>query len=508
MHGQKKPLVLTILDGWGFSPATEGNAIAAARKPTYDSLLREYPNTLVHTSGPFVGLPEGQMGNSEVGHLNIGAGRIIYMDVTRIDLMIASGEFFQNPVLLDSMRHAQEHRLHLMGLCSDGGVHSLLTHLYALLKMAKQEKVEQVFVHCFMDGRDTPPESGAGYVEQLQQQMRQIQVGKIASVSGRYYAMDRDKRWDRVERAYGALVLGNGEKSTDPVAAIRRSYERGTTDEFIEPVTITDQQNQPVGLIRDDDACIFFNFRADRGREMTQALTTDSPPLPSKPKNLHFTTMTQYDKTFHVPFVLTREHPNNILADVMAQLNWKNLRVAETEKYAHVTYFFNGGNEKPYPGESRELVPSPKVATYDLKPEMSAGGITEVVVKAIDKREFDVIVMNFANADMVGHSGKMEPTVRAVEAVDAGLGEIYAALHRSGGSWMITADHGNAEMMIDPITKGPHTYHTTNPVPFILVDEARRPLRQGGALQDIAPTILGFLGEKQPKEMSGKDLCS
>jgi len=509
MQGQKKPLVLTILDGWGYSPAREGNAIAAARKPTYDSLLRQYPNTLIRTSGPSVGLPEGQMGNSEVGHLNIGAGRVIYMDVTRIDRMIASGEFFKNPVLLDSMRHARAHRLHLMGLCSDGGVHSQLAHLYALLKMAKQQGVEQVLVHCFMDGRDTPPESGAGYIEQLQKEMRQIGAGQIASVSGRYYAMDRDKRWDRIERAFGAMVLGNGQKATDPVAAVKRSYERGVTDEFIEPITIVDDRNQPVGLIRDDDACLFFNFRADRGREMTMALTDATLETPSRslaPKNLHFTTMTEYDKTFHVPFVLPREHPNNILADVMAQLNWKNLRVAETEKYAHVTYFFNGGNEQPYPGESREMVPSPKVATYDLKPEMSAAGVTEVVVKAIDQRGFDVIVMNYANADMVGHSGKMAPTVLAVEAVDAGLGEIYAALRRSGGSWIITADHGNAETMIDPITKGPHTYHTTNPVPFILVDETVRPLRSGGALQDISPTILSFLDETQPKEMTGRDL--
>ncbi|MBZ5607783.1 MAG: 2,3-bisphosphoglycerate-independent phosphoglycerate mutase [Acidobacteriia bacterium] len=509
MHNSKKPLVLTILDGWGFSPAREGNAIAAARKPTYDALLRQYPNTLVQTSGPSVGLPEGQMGNSEVGHLNIGAGRVIYMDVTRIDRMIASGEFLQDPVLLAAMRHARAHRLHLMGLCSDGGVHSLLTHLYALLKMAKQEAVEQVFVHCFMDGRDTPPESGAGYLEQLQKELRQTAVGQIASVSGRYYAMDRDKRWDRIERAFGALVLGSGEKFTDPVAAVKRSYERGITDEFIEPVTIVDDRQQPIGRIRDDDACIFFNFRADRGREMTQALTDPALDRPSRslaPKNLHFTTMTEYDKTFRVPFVLPREHPNNILADVMAHLNWKNLRVAETEKYAHVTYFFNGGNEKPYAGESRELVQSPKVATYDLKPEMSAAGVTEAVVKAIDQRGFDVIVMNYANADMVGHSGKMAPTVLAVEAVDAGLGQIYAALKRSGGSWIITADHGNAETMIDPVTKGPHTYHTTNPVPFILIDETQRPLRTGGALQDISPTILGFLGESQPKEMTGRDL--
>ena len=506
---QLKPLVLTILDGWGFSPAVEGNAIAAARKPTYDSLLRDYPSTLVHTSGPYVGLPQGQMGNSEVGHLNIGAGRVIYMDVTRIDLMISSGEFFSHPVLIDTMKHARSHRLHLLGLCSDGGVHSLLTHLYALLRMAREQGVEQVFVHCFMDGRDTPPQSGAGFIEQIQQQMRTIGTGRIASVSGRYYAMDRDKRWERIERAFGAMVLGNGEKAADPVAAVKRSYEKGVTDEFIEPVTIVDPRNEPVGLIRDEDACIFFNFRADRGREMTVALTDDKLEQPSRslaPKNLKYVTMTEYDKTFRVPFVLPREHPDNILANVMAQLNWRNLRVAETEKYAHVTYFFNGGAEKPYPGEEREMVASPKVATYDLKPEMSAEGVAGVVVKAIAQGGFDLIVMNFANADMVGHSGRMDPTVRAVEAVDAGLARIYQALQQHGGSWIITADHGNAETMIDPVTKGPHTYHTTNPVPFIVVNEDRRPLQPNGALQDIAPTVLGILGIEQPREMQGRDL--
>ncbi len=492
-----KPLVLTILDGWGFSPAIEGNAIAAARKPNYDMLLRRHSNTLVHTSGPFVGLPEGQMGNSEVGHLNIGAGRVVHMDVTRLDLMIANGDFFRNETLLASMKHAREHRLHIMGLCSDGGVHSLLTHLYAIVKMARQEGVREVFVHCFMDGRDTPPQSGADFLEQIQKQLREIGVGKIASLAGRYYSMDRDKRWERIERGFGAMVLGDGIRATDPVDAVKRSYERGITDEFIEPVTLVDERNDPVGLIRDDDACIFFNYRADRGREMTEVLTK---------KPLHFTTMTQYDKNFKVPFVLAREHPNNILADVMAQLQWKNLRVAETEKYAHVTYFFNGGNEKAYAGEEREMVPSPKVATYDLKPEMSAGQVKDVVVKAIERGGVDLIVMNFANADMVGHSGQMAPTVRAVEEVDGCLGEIYSALKRAGGSWMITADHGNAEMMIDPVTKGPHTYHTTNPVPFLLVHEENIPLRQGGALQDISPTILSFLGENQPKEMSGKSL--
>jgi 2,3-bisphosphoglycerate-independent phosphoglycerate mutase len=494
-----RPLLLSILDGWGFSPLGEGNAISAAKKPNYDRLLAEYPNTLVYASGPYVGLPEGQMGNSEVGHLNIGAGRMIYMDVTRLDRMIASGEFFQHPVLRAAMQHARTQRLHLMGLLSDGGVHSMNTHLYALLEMAKREGVNDVCVHCFTDGRDTPPESGAGYLEALQKEIRRIGVGRIATISGRYYAMDRDKRWERIERAKSAMTDRSGEKNTDPVAAVKRSYERGVTDEFIEPITIVDSRHEPVGLIRAEDSCIFFNYRADRGRQMTQALIDSA-------LKLHFTTMTQYDKKFVVPFVLPKEHPNNILANVMAGEQWKNLRVAETEKYAHVTYFFNGGNERPYPGEERELVPSPKVATYDLKPEMSAEGITDVVVKAIDGRGFDVIVMNFANADMVGHSGKFEPTVRAVETVDACLGPIYDALKRSGGRWIITADHGNAEMMIDPVTKGPHTYHTTNPVPFIVVDEEKRALRPGGALQDIAPTILGMLHVAQPKEMSGRDL--
>jgi 2,3-bisphosphoglycerate-independent phosphoglycerate mutase len=504
-----KPLILTILDGWGYSPLVEGNAIAAARKPTYDRLLREYPNTLIRTSGPSVGLPEGQMGNSEVGHLNIGAGRVLLMDVMRIDLMIESGEFFRNPVLLAAMQHARTRRLHLLGLASQGGVHSQLTHVYALLKMARQEGVEDVCVHCFTDGRDTPPNSGIQYLQEIQQKMQSLGVGRIASVSGRYYAMDRDKRWERIEKAFGAMVLGNGHKALDPIEAVRRSYEAGVTDEFIEPITIVDRRNEPLGLIRDEDAVIFYNFRADRAREMTLALTDPKLEQPARslaPRNLHYTTMTQYDKTFPHPYVLPREHPNNILADVFARLSWKNLRVAETEKYAHVTYFFNGGNEKPYAGEEREMVPSPKVATYDLKPAMSAQGIAEVVVKAVNTGDFDVIVMNFANADMVGHSGKMAPTVAAVEAVDGCLASIYQALRQKGGAWIISADHGNAETMIDPVTRTPHTYHTTNPVPLILVNDAGWKLRPDGALQDIAPTLLGVLGEKQPAEMKGKDL--
>jgi 2,3-bisphosphoglycerate-independent phosphoglycerate mutase len=507
---RNKPLILTILDGWGFSPAVEGNAIAQARKPVYDMLLRDFPNTLIHTSGPYVGLPEGQMGNSEVGHLNIGAGRVVHMDVTRIDHAIASGEFFESPLLLDLMRHAHSgRRLHLMGLCSDGGVHSLQEHLYALLRLAKKEKVEQVFIHCFMDGRDTPPESGIGYIRELQQKIREIGVGQIASVEGRYYAMDRDKRWERIEKALNAMVLGTGEKASDPVKVMERSYERGVTDEFIEPVTIVDDRNEPVGLLREGDACFFFNFRADRGREMTEALTSLTLERPARalvPRDLTFATMTQYDKSFSVPFFLTREPLQNILGYVWQELNWKNLRVAETEKYAHVTYFFNGGIEKPFAGEEREMVASPKVATYDLKPEMSADGVTEIVLEAMGQRDFDVIVMNFANADMVGHSGKIEPTVRAVEKVDECLGRIWKRLKEKNGRWVITADHGNAETMIDPVTHGPHTYHTLNPVPLILVDDSKDKLRRGGALQDIAPTILSVLGESQPKDMTGRSL--
>jgi len=489
-----KPLVLTILDGWGFRAATEGNAIAQARKPTYDALLRDFPNTLIHTSGKAVGLPEGQMGNSEVGHLNIGAGRVVHMDVTRLDLMIKEGSFFNNPELVTAMQHP---RVHILGLVSSGGVHSSTGHLYALLRMAKQQKVGQVFIHAFTDGRDTGPNTGAGFIEELQRKLDEYGIGKIASLSGRYYAMDRDKRWDRIDRAYKAMVTGEGIKATDPVQALKQSYEHGITDEFLEPVTIVDQANEPVGPIHEDDSIIFFNYRADRAREMTEVLSK---------RNQNYVTLTQYDKSFPVPFVLPKEHPDNILANVFAQMNWANLRVAETEKYAHVTYFFNGGVEKPYAGEERQMVASPKVATYDLKPEMSAEGILELTRKQIESDSFDVIVMNFANADMVGHSGKMAPTVKAVEAVDACLSGLYAALRQKNFSWIITADHGNAETMIDPATGGPHTYHTTNPVPFLLVDDSHYKLNQTGALQDIAPTILGVLGVEQPKQMTGRDL--
>jgi 2,3-bisphosphoglycerate-independent phosphoglycerate mutase len=512
-----KPVVLTVLDGWGFSPETKGNAIALARKPNYDNLMMKFPNTLIHTSGPFVGLPEGQMGNSEVGHMNMGAGRIVQMDVTRMDAMIASGEFFRQPLLVEAMQHGRGRQLHLLGLVSDGGVHSQIEHLFALLRMARENKVERVFVHCFTDGRDTPPESGMGFLQQLEQKMRELGVGRIASVSGRYYAMDRDNRWERIERAYRAVVHGQSEVAfSDPIAAVRASYEKGVTDEFIVPVAITEAASPghpaaPRAVIRDEDSVIFFNFRADRARQMTRAIA--QPDFKEfvdaeRPKNLCYVAMTQYEKTWPwLRYVLGPEKLEHILAQVFGELNFRNLRVAETEKYAHVTYFFNGGVEKPFPGEERILVPSPKVPTYDLKPEMSAAGITDAVVKAIDKGDFDAIIMNYANADMVGHSGKLEAAIKAVETVDECLGRLYQALRPKGGAWIITADHGNAETMIDPKTGGPHTYHTTNPVPFILATEdgATR-LGANGSLRDVAPTMLGIIGQPEPMEMTGRDL--
>jgi 2,3-bisphosphoglycerate-independent phosphoglycerate mutase len=526
-----KPLILIILDGWGYRAETKANAIALARKPTYDRLLQQYPNTLIHTSGPYVGLPEGQMGNSEVGHLNIGAGRIVHMDITRIDLMIQNGELFKHPVLLEAMKHARtgERRLHLFGLVSDGGVHSKQEHLYALLEMAKQNGLERVFVHAFMDGRDTLPTNGAGYLEQLEQKMREYNCGKIATVNGRYYAMDRDRRWERIAKAYNAMVFADAEggKHADPVEGMKASYNQGVTDEFVVPFVCADRHGTPMATIRDDDSCICFNFRADRVRQITRALTRnsglspqggsdlpgaadldDTIPRARVPKNLHYVCMTRYDKNFSLPVVIPPESMANILANVMGGLNLRNLRVAETEKYAHVTYFFNGGVEQPFPGEDRILVPSPKVATYDLKPEMSAAGIADAVVKATQDGTFDVMIVNFANADMVGHSGKIEPTVKAVETVDSCLGRIESAVRAKGGAVLITADHGNAELMIDPATGGPHTAHTTNPVPFIVVSEnaTQFTLKPNGSLRDISPTVLGMLGADEPKEMTGVDL--
>jgi 2,3-bisphosphoglycerate-independent phosphoglycerate mutase len=527
-----KPLVLVILDGWGQAPPSKANAISLAHKPNYDALLRDFPNTLVHTSGRYVGLPNGQMGNSEVGHMNMGAGRVVYMDITKIDLMIENGELFKHPLLLEAMKHARsgERRLHLFGLLSDGGVHSHQNHLYALLKMCKQQGVERVFVHPFMDGRDTLPTNGAGYVQQLQQKMREYGVGQVASVSGRFYAMDRDRRWARENLAFDAMVKGRGEAGAyaDPVQGIKQSYNKDVTDEFIVPFVCVDEKNQPVGTIRDEDVCINFNYRADRARQITRVLARNSGlapdhgsalpdaealnaeiPLSQVPSELKYMCMTQYDKQFTLPFIVPPESMNNLLANLMAEAQMRNLRVAETEKYAHVTYFFNGGIEKPFSGEDRVLVPSKKeFATYDLVPQMSANEIADEVIKAIEGKTFDVVIVNFANADMVGHSGKIPPTITAVETVDACLGRIRSALKANGGAMLVTADHGNAEMMIDPGTGGPHTAHTTNPVPLILVaeDAAGYSLKADGSLQDISPTVLGMLGMKQPGDMKGHDL--
>jgi len=527
----KHPIVLTILDGWGYRAKTHGNAIAQARKPVYDQLLRDYPNTLLRASDHFVGLPDGQMGNSEVGHLNLGAGRIVRMDMTRIDTAIADGSFFTDPTLTRAYELAGQkgRALHLIGLLSDGGVHSHQRHLYALLRLAKQQKLTNVFVHAFMDGRDTMPSSGLGYLEELEQKFREYGVGSIASVSGRYFAMDRDLRWEKEKQAFDAIVTGHPEGGTyaDPAARIRECYSNGVTDEFLPPFTCVNGEGTPIGLIRDEDVVINFNYRADRVRQITRVLTRNSGltanagadlpkateldaeiPRNTVPRDLHYVCMTQYDKNFKLPIVIPAESMDNLLANLMAQANLRNLRVAETEKYAHVTYFFNGGIEKPFPGEDRALVASQKVATYDLAPEMSAAGIADAVVKAVNDTAFEVIIVNFANADMVGHSGMMEPTIRAVETVDTQLGRIYQAIKQRGGSLLVTADHGNAEMLIDPATGGPHTAHTTNPVPFILVtDQGNKvSLREGGSLRDISPTMLNLLHLDQPNQMTGGDL--
>src|SRR5499427_7839861 len=515
MSKRPKPIVLTVLDGWGYRAETKGNAIALARKPTYEQLIKNFPNTLIETSGPAVGLPDGQMGNSEVGHMNIGAGRVVRMDITKIDVMVQNKALGDVPLFQQAVERGRQRQLHFLGLLSDGGVHSHIQHLFALLELARQQKVEKVFVHCFMDGRDTPPHSGRGFVQQLKQKMRELGVGKIATLVGRYYAMDRDNRWERIELAYNALVHGQAETHyADPVAALQASYQAGVSDEFVKPVVITEEDGPsaaPVGMIRDDDAVIFYNFRADRARQMTYALAApdfDKFVDPGRPQNLFYVAMTQYDKNWPwLQSVIKPDKLEHILAQVFADLNYKNLRTAETEKYAHVTYFFNGGVEKPFSGEQRILVPSPKVATYDLKPEMSAEGITDTVVNAIEKGEFDAIIMNYANADMVGHSGKLEAAIKAVESVDAGLARIYQAMKPRGGAWIITADHGNAETMIDPVTGGPHTYHTTNPVPLIIATaDGVGPLETGGSLRDVAPTLLSVLGQPRPADMTGNDL--
>jgi 2,3-bisphosphoglycerate-independent phosphoglycerate mutase len=506
------PLVLIILDGWGIRPEREHNAIALARKPVFDALIARYPHAQLIASGEAVGLPPGQMGNSEVGHMNMGAGRIVYQDLTRIDASVRDGDFFENAALLDAMRRAANgsRALHLIGLVSDGGVHSHQRHLHALIEMASRQRVPRVFVHAITDGRDTSPTGGIRYLGELERFMNGLGTGRVATVVGRYYAMDRDKRWDRTKLAYDAMVYGVAERITQyPGAAIQNSYSDGLTDEFIRPAVIVDADAQPIGPVRDGDAAVFFNFRADRARQLTRAIALDDFDAferPHRPR-VHFTTMTVYDRTFNLPVVFTPQTFEGNLADVLEAHGFTNLRLAETEKYAHVTYFFNCGREQPYRGEDRVLVPSQKVATYDLMPEMSAPGITDELVADLEAGRHQVVICNFANADMVGHTGRLDAAVVAVETLDRCLGRIMRSLKSVGGTAIVTADHGNAEQMWDDELNGPHTAHTSNPVPVVLCDDAYvgRRLRDG-SLRDVAPTMLSLLGIPKAPEMTGMDL--
>ncbi len=506
------PLALIILDGFGHSPRREGNAVALAQMPFYDELLEKYPHTLIEASGECVGLPAGVMGNSNVGHLCMGAGRVLRTDIERINHEIAVGQFQQNLALNAAVESALKHdrALHLIGLTSDGLVHSSQEHAYALLRMAHERGLRRVFLHLFLDGRDTPPASARTYVAAMETKCREIGAGEVATVCGRYYAMDRDKRWERTALAYRMLVHGEGERAADPVEAITKSYERGITDEFITPVVVTRADGSPVATIADGDSVICFNFRADRARQLTSALAVpgfDDFDVAGRP-HVHFVCFAVYDKTYPLPVAFPPAQPTNILAEVFAAAGVRNYRMAETEKYAHVTYFFNGGAEHEFAHERRLLVPSPQVATYDLAPEMSAYKVTDKILRAIDERATDVFIINLANPDMVGHTGNLAKTIEAVQHVDTCLGWITKALRPARGRAIITADHGNCEQMIDPHTGQPHTAHTSNLVPFVLIDEAARgaTLREGGALEDVAPTMLGLLGLDQPAEMTGRDL--
>ncbi|GGE04074.1 2,3-bisphosphoglycerate-independent phosphoglycerate mutase [Marinithermofilum abyssi] len=507
---RKKPVALIILDGFALREETHGNAVAQANKPNFDSLWEKYPHTTLQASGEAVGLPDGQMGNSEVGHLNIGAGRVVYQDLTRVTKSIEEGSFFENETFQGAIRHVKEKgsKLHLYGLLSDGGVHSHIKHLFALLDLAAKENVKDVFIHAFLDGRDVAPDSGVKYIRQLQDKIAEVGVGRIATVQGRYYAMDRDQRWERTEKAYRAMVYGDGPKYTDPVQAVKESYEKSVYDEFVLPTVIIDKNEQPVGLIEDDDAVIFYNFRPDRAIQISLAFTNDDfrgfDRGPKKPNNLYYVCLTKFSESVDGYVAYKPTDLDNTFGEVVSQNNLKQLRIAETEKYPHVTFFFSGGREEPFPGEERILIHSPKVATYDLKPEMSAYEVTDALVKEIEAEKHDVIILNFANPDMVGHSGKLEPTIQAVEAVDECLGKVVNAILSKGGVAVITADHGNADMVLDK-NNNPVTSHTTFPVPFIVTDENVK-LREGGILADIAPTLIKLLGVEQPKEMTGKSI--
>lgn len=510
-----RPFVLCVIDGWGVREgATEGNAIALADTNHMSAWRVVYPYTTVEASGLAVGLPSGQMGNSEVGHLNIGAGFVIYQDSVRITESIQDNSFFANEVLLQACEHAKRHnsKLHLLGLLGPGGVHAYSDHLYALLRLAQQGGVEAVYVHPFLDGRDTPPQSAVPFVRELQGICSQF-GGQIATIGGRYYAMDRDKRWERVERAYRALVFADGPQATDPIKVIEDSYTAGITDEFVPPTVLT-RHDKPIATIGDNDAVIFFNFRTDRGRQLTRALTV--PDFTSfdrgrQLENLYYVTLTEYEAALPVHVAYPPKHVVDPLAKVVSDAGLTQFHVAETEKYAHVTFFINGGREAPFPGEERQLIPSPRVATYDLQPEMSARPVTEAAVNAIQSGQYDMVIMNYANPDMVGHTGVMEATVSAVSVVDECLGQVAEAALAAGGAMLITCDHGNAELMVDPITGAPHTAHTTNPVPCVVLLQDDSPqrnarLRNGGKLADVAPTVLDLLGLPQPDDMTGISL--
>jgi 2,3-bisphosphoglycerate-independent phosphoglycerate mutase len=491
-------ILLAILDGWGYREEKEGNAIYHAHTPNYDRYMRKYPHSLLQASGEAVGLPEGQMGNSEVGHLNMGAGRIVYQESTRISKAIREGNFFENEVLKKAMEKARNATLHLMGLIGEGGVHARMDHLYALLEMAKRHGVKNVMIHCFLDGRDTPPKSAIRHIEELEKNLKRIGVGKIASLVGRYYAMDRDKRWERTKKAYEMLVKGRRRLVENAIEGIKMAYENGETDEFVLPVVIEGTRR-----IEDGDVVIFFNFRPDRGRQLTAAFVDpDFSYFPVEPINVHFVTMTRYDKNLRNPVAFEKENLKNTLGEVLSIHGIRQLRIAETEKYAHVTYFFSGGREKPFEGEDRCLVPSPKVATYDLKPEMSAKEVTKEVIKRIDEGKYGLIVLNYANPDMVGHTGVWEAAIKAVETVDECIGKVVEAVIKNDGICLITADHGNVEEMME--NGEPKTAHTTNPVPFIVIGENVE--LRNGILGDIAPTILQMMGIKKPEEMTGKTL--
>ena len=501
-----RPVILVVLDGWGIGNNPAVDATENANIPFYRTLLKEYPHTALDASGEAVGLPEGQMGNSEVGHLNLGAGRIVYQDYTRINKAIRNGELIKNPLLINAMGSASNSALHLLGLVSDGGVHSHINHLFALIDMALARGVKKIFVHAFMDGRDTLPRSGINFIRQLEAFIKNKSAVKIATVSGRYWAMDRDKRWDRIRRAYNALVLGEGAKAQSAEAAVKQSYEINETDEFIKPTVIYNGA-EPVERIKDGDSVIFFNFRADRARELTMALTDKNFNFFERekvPELSSYVTMTLYDETFSLPIAFPPIKLTNILGEVISENGLRQLRIAETEKYAHVTYFFNGGEETSFPEEDRCLIPSPKdVPTYDLKPEMSAYEVTEEVIKRIDESTYDFILLNFANPDMVGHTGVMEATIKACEAIDKCLEKIVSKIQGMGGIAIITADHGNCEEMMED--SSPHTAHTTNFVPFIMVKRGIK-VRDKGILADVAPTVLELMEIKKPDEMTGKSL--